>query len=57
MNWNSIGEFLAMGGYASYVWGSLLMVIACLGGESWQLLRRGRAVHAQLRKAAEGDLP
>ena len=31
MHWNSVGEFLAMGGYALYVWGSfgacaLLMV-------------------------------
>ena len=31
MQWNSVGEFLAMGGYALYVWGSfgacaLLMV-------------------------------
>ncbi|MBA3903641.1 MAG: heme exporter protein CcmD [Rhodocyclaceae bacterium] len=22
MKWNSLGEFLAMGGYAFYVWGS-----------------------------------
>jgi len=22
MHWNSVGEFLAMGGYAPYVWGS-----------------------------------
>lgn len=22
MHWNSVGEFLAMGGYALYVWGS-----------------------------------
>ena len=32
MQWNSVGEFFAMGGYALYVWGSfgacaLLMVV------------------------------
>ena len=32
MQWNSVGEFFAMGGYAFYVWGSfgacLLLMIA-----------------------------
>jgi heme exporter protein D len=32
MQWNSVGEFFAMGGYALYVWGSfgaclLLMIV------------------------------
>ncbi len=32
MQWNSVGEFFAMGGYAFYVWGSfgaclLLMIV------------------------------
>ncbi len=32
MHWNSVGEFLAMGGYGLYVWGSfgacaILMVV------------------------------
>jgi heme exporter protein D len=37
MQWNSVGEFFAMGGYALYVWGSfgacaLLMVAEPLSG-------------------------
>lgn len=54
MNWNSLGEFLDMGGYAVYVWGSLLMVAACLGGESWLLALRGRNARERLRRAAGG---
>ena len=33
MNWGSMGEFLAMGGYAFYVWGSFLVAAACLAVE------------------------
>ena len=44
MNWNSVEEFLAMGGYAPYVWGSVGMVAACLLGEVLALRARGRAV-------------
>jgi heme exporter protein D len=30
MNWNSLDEFLAMGGYALYVWGSYAVVAICM---------------------------
>lgn len=33
MNWNSWGDFFAMGGYALYVWGSVLMTVVLLAGE------------------------
>lgn len=33
MNWNSWSDFFAMGGYALYVWGSVLMTIGLLAGE------------------------
>ncbi len=33
MNWHSWGEFFAMGGYALYVWGSVLMTVLLLGAE------------------------
>ncbi|MCB5183620.1 heme exporter protein CcmD [Methylobacillus gramineus] len=45
MQWNSWSEFLAMGGYAGYVWGSFgltLLVIIC---EVFALrLRRRKAI-------------
>lgn len=45
MHWSSLGEFLAMGGYAVYVWGSLLMTAFLLGSEQLLLARR-RAILA-----------
>jgi heme exporter protein D len=30
MNWNSLDEFLAMGGYGLYVWGSYGVVALCM---------------------------
>ncbi|MBD9420587.1 heme exporter protein CcmD [Achromobacter sp. K91] len=46
MHWSSLGEFLAMGGYALYVWGSLLMTAFLLGSEQLLLARRRRAILA-----------
>jgi heme exporter protein D len=46
MHWSSLGEFLAMGGYAVYVWGSLLMTAFLLGSEQLLLARRRRAILA-----------
>ena len=42
MNWNSFGEFLSMGGYGLYVWGSVGMSALLLTLEV-VLTRRGRA--------------
>ncbi len=39
--WDGIGDFLAMGGHAPYVWGSFGMVAAVLLAE-WLLVRRRR---------------
>ncbi len=30
MNWGSLGEFLAMGGYGFYVWGSYGVAVLCI---------------------------
>ncbi|WP_082219360.1 heme exporter protein CcmD [Massilia sp. NR 4-1] len=42
MVWNSVQDFLAMGGYGGYVWGSCGMMFAALAAESWLLGRRLR---------------
>jgi len=42
MNWGSLHEFLAMGGYALYVWGSYAVTALCIGLELWLLARRAR---------------
>lgn len=30
MEWGSLNEFLAMGGYGLYVWGSYLVTLLCI---------------------------
>jgi heme exporter protein D len=42
MNWGSFGNFVHMGGYALYVWGSYLMGVVCIAGELILLARRAR---------------
>jgi len=47
MNWNSAGEFFAMGGYAFYVWGSYGVAALCIAGELWWLAHRRRSLRAR----------
>jgi heme exporter protein D len=42
MNWGSLDNFLAMGGYALYVWGSYGVTALCIGAELWALARRAQ---------------
>ena len=42
MSWGSLDNFLAMGGYALYVWGSYGVTVLCIGVELWSLVRRAR---------------
>ena len=42
--WSSWSEFVAMGGYGFYVWGSVAMVVVVLVMEMIMLGRRRRAV-------------
>jgi heme exporter protein D len=44
MNWGSLAEFLAMGGYGLYVWGSFGMCALLLAGECLSLVQRRRAL-------------
>ena len=46
MQWGSVSEFLAMGGYALYVWGSYLVTAAVIALEVATLVRRGRTLCA-----------
>lgn len=58
MNWGSVGNFLEMGGYAWYVWGSYGVTMALVAAEIFALrARRRRAVlevQRRARSAAEG---
>jgi len=48
MNWHSLQDFLAMGGYGAYVWGSFSVVAALMALEVWVLARRERQAQAAL---------
>jgi len=56
MNWHSWSEFLAMGGYGLYVWGSYAVTVVVLVAEVVALVMRRRGVIESLTKyyAARG---
>lgn len=51
MNWGSIDNFLAMGGYAFYVWGSYGVTALVIAAEMWLLGSRARKAHEDLLHA------
>jgi heme exporter protein D len=56
VNWGSWDNFLRMGGYGFFVWGSYGMALAIVAIEVWQLkTRRRRAVTELQREAARGS--
>ena len=58
MNWSGPENFLAMGGYAFYVWGSYLVTLGLVIAEIVLLALRKRSALARLRlhgTAAQGD--
>jgi heme exporter protein D len=57
MSWGSVGEFLHMGGYGLYVWGSYGVTLAALALETWMLLRRSRSTVRRLRHQAGRGAP
>jgi heme exporter protein D len=55
VNWNSVGEFINMGGYGFYVWGSYGMVAAVLALEIFQLRSRARAQEMSQSVTQDGE--
>ncbi len=45
MNWHSLDEFLHMGGYGLYVWGSYLVTALCIAAELLMLRSRGKSAN------------
>lgn len=52
MQWNSLGEFLAMGGYGLYVWTSFGVTALCMAVEVASIRRRYRTF---CRSASSGQ--
>ncbi|MFT3817777.1 MAG: heme exporter protein CcmD [Rubrivivax sp.] len=48
--WNSLSDFLSMGGYALYVWGSFGLTAVALGWELSSLVGRRRRALEQVRQ-------
>ncbi len=44
MQWHSVGEFLDMGGYAFYVWGSFGITAAVVIAEIWLVRAKRRDI-------------
>ncbi|SDA15687.1 heme exporter protein D [Nitrosospira sp. Nsp18] len=44
MNWTSVANFLDMGGYGFYVWGSYLVSLLCIVGEIVLVFNRKRTL-------------
>lgn len=55
MHWNSLSEFINMGGYGTYVWGSYLVTFVLLTAEIIALRARKRrlAQSATVRQTLE----
>lgn len=56
MNWHSVSEFINMGGYGFYVWGSYGMVAAVIALEVFQLRSRARAEEVAQSLTPDGEL-
>lgn len=53
MQWNSLSEFLAMGGYALYVWGSFGATALVMLGESLLIRSQRRQIVRNLRNGVD----
>ncbi len=55
MQWNNLGDFLAMGGYGLYVWGSFGVTALALLIEPLLLRKRQSDVVNSLRRERSAD--
>jgi heme exporter protein D len=49
VNWGSLNNFLAMGGYGLYVWGSYVVTLVLIVTELILLARRRRSAVGRIR--------
>ncbi|MFO1345780.1 MAG: heme exporter protein CcmD [Rhodocyclaceae bacterium] len=55
IHWNSFGEFLAMGGYGLYVWGSFGVTAAIMFMEPIIAVRNRKNLVARLKRQARAE--
>jgi|GEM_PF-3578060 heme exporter protein D len=58
MHWNSLEEFLAMGGYAFFVWSSIGVTVMAMVLEIWivQSQRKQLKLHGSPNSQDDGNL-
>ena len=55
MHWNTLDDFLAMGGYGLYVWGSFLVTAACVWIEVVVLRRAESDTRRRLQRMQQWE--
>jgi heme exporter protein D len=55
MHWNSFSDFLAMGGYGLYVWGSFGATALLMALEPFLLRRRRRVTLSRLARQLQAE--
>ena len=55
MQWESVGQFFAMGGYGRFVWGSYAMTAAVVLIEVATLVRRHRTLRRRAGRSTATD--
>ncbi len=53
--WNSFGDFIAMGGYGFYVWGSFGLTVAIMAVEPVLVGRRLKNTQARLKRQLRAE--
>ncbi|MDR3054948.1 MAG: heme exporter protein CcmD [Zoogloeaceae bacterium] len=55
MYWNSFSDFLHMGGYGLYVWGSFGMTALLMVAEPWLAARQHRRIVTRLARQLRAE--
>lgn len=55
IHWNSVGDFLAMGGYGLYVWGSFGVTALVMAIEPILVVRQRKNTIARLKRQLRAD--
>ena len=50
MQWGTLENFLSMGGYGFYVWGSYVVCAVVIVAEIWMLRQRRRAAVREVKR-------
>ncbi len=55
IHWNSFSDFLAMGGYGLYVWGSFGVTVLIMAVEPMLVVRNRKTTIARLKRQLRAD--